>query len=400
MKTIFIHVGYGKTGTSAIQGALADNSAKLAAQGVIYANRSLAHKSLGPNAFASGDEFKVALRKKDMRETFVVRAAQIFTDLIDRDDVQKVIWSHETLLGQTKIIGAVARRLAGVADVKIIIYMRNHIDLIVSGYQQWGIKHKVGKGRLPTLEEYIRDAERKLNFDKMADEWAAEVGDENLIVRSADAAGDVVPDFARVCGIDIELERPSDRRYVTPSPSIMSLFKVYHDQFDEPKASRPVMELLRRAGVLDRDIHPVDPWPIEMSPEMASRLAEQFAPQNEVLENRYGVVLAEKPKPLKPRPQLRPEETNTDLIAILMMLVMHLNDRITVLEAGRKVARKQKKAMSVVDPDEADEDGDEGGVIVAAPPPAPAPAKRRDRKAARTEKRVGAKASAVAEGSE
>lgn len=131
--TLIIHIGYGKTGTSAIQSFLTQNRRTLSKYNVYYPDlgrdRTHAHhefataarpiKDTGYDSGLTSFEFirKLALELENRAEEIIVLSSEIFSGEIVFSNLQplKKLFHH----------------------IKIVAYVRRQDQLIMSSYQQW-----------------------------------------------------------------------------------------------------------------------------------------------------------------------------------------------------------------------------------------------------------------------
>lgn len=179
---LFIHIGYYKTGTTAIQQALESNRAVLAARGVTYPRSGREHNHLDL-ALSLVDE-------QDAPESVIAEARRI------REEVDAaegdVVLSAE---GFVRVRPAVLREWCGDANAIIIVYLRDQAEAFASQYQQ-----QVKDGLLSkTFEAFACSA--IADHTKFLARWEDAFGRENLRVR-AYGESDVVLDFLGLTGID------------------------------------------------------------------------------------------------------------------------------------------------------------------------------------------------------
>ena len=182
-KKVFIHVGFHKTGTTAIQESLFANSKALKVLGTTYARtgKKAAHKAawaLSDKTWGWEDrggvktpisEWQKLLRKIKSRKTQVIVSSEFFSELSD-DHLSKL-----------------ALDLKGM-DVQIIFTIRPFSKMLSSSYQQY-LKY----GLKASYEEWLRDIfavpnKSKLsptfwkrhNHAKVIDRWQRTFGSQNI----------------------------------------------------------------------------------------------------------------------------------------------------------------------------------------------------------------------------
>lgn len=226
---LIVHIGAGKTGTSAIQHALAAHPDALAARHARYLGLMLEHApgaqgARRPWQKASGSEIFHGMPRAQAVEELctVLRAAVIAAAA---DGMARLLWSNESLFDRHAAVDVALRRLAedGV-QVRVIAYVRDPVAWTRSAYLQWGIRHKTYPGPIRPFTTWAESHAPR--FAQVLDEWAADWG-EALVVRNYDAVDDVVPDFLAACGLDGVALAPT-RANDTPAPHDLLLRAIYN----------------------------------------------------------------------------------------------------------------------------------------------------------------------------
>ncbi len=203
--TLIIHVGTGKTGTSAIQKFLADNAEELKKYGWMY-----------PNLVKDWDGRKVPYEGEFPKNGLIVK--RMFVDEWDDADKEKVwalingylkesnvilseegIWSHP----QIDIKEVIRAAHEHYVNVKIICYLRRQ-DLFLESSWNQNVKQCVF---FDDIDKFV-ESYSAVEYQKKLDEIAEIIGKENVIVRPYEAGqfvgkrGDITSDFLVSCGIE------------------------------------------------------------------------------------------------------------------------------------------------------------------------------------------------------
>lgn len=212
MKRLILHVGTMKTGTSAIQGFLAQNAAVLERQGVSYPlfgrfakenpDRNANFLMRAANARAVPGYKSKHLKKK------VPAALAEFREAVAAFDT--VVLSEETLWhrgldheGYWEAARAIVEE-CGVEQTDVIVYLRRQDEYAESRWREF-VKHHTWYTM--TFEEYRADEEsmRPNDYKRGVDLLAAAFGKDRLTVRVYERSGfvdhDVVKDFLACAGI-------------------------------------------------------------------------------------------------------------------------------------------------------------------------------------------------------
>lgn len=193
MKTVFLHIGLHKTGTSSIQKFLSKNHSLLLDNSIEY---------LLPKPWP------IPFTKEPVIDVNV----KGFED-IGNSSANKIVISHENyswIFEEEKARIIVQEILKHADQLKVILYLRRQDSLAISQKQEgtkW-IDNSVAYGHelsaLPKELNYF--SKNYLNFYDKAKLWAKTAGKSNLIIRILDkeklVGGDVVKDFCHLIGAD------------------------------------------------------------------------------------------------------------------------------------------------------------------------------------------------------
>lgn len=209
MRTLFLHIGFHKTGSTSLQLALSRAGDQLLAEGFEFA-------SLGKKGNSSG---AIDVRKSDGRVSYVLNDR--FAELLGSSRSDRVIVSAEHLsflheAGQVEAVRRICRQYFD--HTVVIVYLRRQDRQAISFKQQAArgcerdrssssklLGH--APGAFPSLTDSVRtyyDYCAKLQL------WSESFGEEALRVRRFNAAdlkgGDIVSDFTSLLGLKAELE--------------------------------------------------------------------------------------------------------------------------------------------------------------------------------------------------
>lgn len=201
-KKVFLHIGYSKTGTTALQHFLFDHRKMLEEHSVLYPvscmnnhNQTNHHNLSHSLLVGSTKPFPSYNDPKNYGETPDFYWNKII-DEIETSTCKTIILSSEAFIrfrGIPHLMQKVNDYLKDF-DLKIICYIRRQDYLFESNYN-----HKVKASN--SIEPFEKDMESKIkNIDYYRDlmEWATIVGKENMIVRiysKENLPGGIIPDF-------------------------------------------------------------------------------------------------------------------------------------------------------------------------------------------------------------
>lgn len=226
-RTCIVHIGLNKTGSTTIQGWLAQNADLLAAQGIRYdpfeAPQPAMHHAIGFAALGthfSGRLMPLSPALETLGiETLEDQGAHLdaFEALADASiaapGCHTYVISSEFLpvwLRQPDwaalFHGWLERRFD---SIRYVIYLRDQIDWVPSAYTQY-----VKTGGTRTLDDFIENRGLR-NYLRICDRWRRGVDPAPLDIRLLEpdflADGDLIADFASVIGADTAGLRPVEK---------------------------------------------------------------------------------------------------------------------------------------------------------------------------------------------
>lgn len=190
-RRIYFHIGFNKTGTTTLQHTLSQNRELLQSRGFAY-------PSTLPNHGHLADHLNPA-RRAVLDEAIRTRNS-LWSDAL-RDEISNskmdIIISSE---GFSNIDPKLLRSFFPYSEIKIVVYIREQAEYIVSIYQQ-AVK---GRGIVEDFREF--SARLRVGFGAILSAWSSTFGRANLIARAYDRErlvnGDIVGDFLATLRID------------------------------------------------------------------------------------------------------------------------------------------------------------------------------------------------------
>ena len=235
-KTLFVHAGTPKTGTSAIQIYCSTNNGRIMENGAVYPNLGFEFPGIGINRNAhflthtiKGEDGK---RDKDAEEALVADGLDKLMTCFDEYD--RVIISDENLWNSASFKEPRIQALKDACDrkdveLKFIVYLRRQ-DTLIQSYWAQQVKEK---SKL-TFKDYIETGKYsffKLDYHERLNALASVAGKENMIVRvyekSSYYKGSITADFLHLIGIE------TDESFIEP------------DHVINPSLSGPTLEIKR-----------------------------------------------------------------------------------------------------------------------------------------------------------
>ena len=188
-KTLILHAGMGKTGTTAIQHTFWNNRAALARAGIAYpaiGAASGAHHLISPHIMADPTA-QMPWRRHLAPGEWAPKVAAL--------PEPRVFMSSELISSaEPDQIAAFCAALAPFFDLRLCLYLRRQDDMIAAGYAQ-GVK--AGTQR-PPLEKILENQSNRFNYMETIAPWEAALGRDHLIIlpyeRGQFHAGDLIRD--------------------------------------------------------------------------------------------------------------------------------------------------------------------------------------------------------------
>ena len=190
MPKFIFHVGMGKTGSTTIQAALAENSSVLAAKGYLYLGQWLGIVRPEFDEFAGFQLFlEQSPREFDISSFLFLNAAE---DVNIGRKLDKFIVSNEQYLENVAKTEPFFRGISRRGELEIIIYVRPPATWLPSAYMQWGVIHKTNLGRLESFSVQARELMKQYGYIR---QWRELFGSA-VTVRAFDDKLDVVKDIS------------------------------------------------------------------------------------------------------------------------------------------------------------------------------------------------------------
>ena len=207
MTKLILHVGLGKTGTTAFQDAMRDGYDALLEAGFICAGSRLKF------AVPEEEELEAQYHARDP-ELLAAALQSLEKAALSAPDVSTVVWSNEAI--------GMAPNLSDVIDVidqfikdsksfdvvEIAICFRRQDDWVESAYRQWGLKHKTSETRgIEAPEAWLDRSWHALDYLGQYRAWS-KLGGDRIRIMTYDAmrnAGGSVPYLYTQFGLPVEL---------------------------------------------------------------------------------------------------------------------------------------------------------------------------------------------------
>lgn len=196
---LILHVGMGKTGTSSIQRALQGNAQTLAAQDALYLGMWF---SAIDTKFDGHDGLMAFCNSTAEQQVEYARLfKQALAKTADANGTRTFIMSNEGLFDRVDKILPFLNALRGELDVSLLAYMRDPHQWLPSAFHQWSLRHKTYEGPMRSFSDFAPELIKQYEAIRI---WQGHFSDI-LDVRLHDKGTDVVADFAKGCGLTLDL---------------------------------------------------------------------------------------------------------------------------------------------------------------------------------------------------
>ncbi|MBN1883555.1 MAG: hypothetical protein JW885_15415 [Deltaproteobacteria bacterium] len=213
MKTLYLHIGPPKTGTSALQAFFAENYRVLKRKGVLYPKTGRAKTG---RAKLAGHHYMINSITQYQHERY--RPKKTFTEYVidlkkESRNFQRVLLSSEFMYFDIDSNDLVCLKEI-FSRIFIIAYIRRQTEHMKSNYNE---QVKTGHDRILTIQEYVKHY-AKLRWFQTLLNYGDLFGKENIIVHPYEKqqfqGGTIFSDFLRILGLDF------DDTYVLPQEEV------------------------------------------------------------------------------------------------------------------------------------------------------------------------------------
>ncbi len=289
-RKLIAHIGWPKTGTSAVQAFFnANRETLLDKYAILYPNIEGDH-------FSKGECFN----HRGIWVNPLDRSAAAFEKIEKADPGLnwKIVLSSESPL-RTKYIDtlkAMGERYN--YDITILAYLRRQDKWVESAWKQWGLKLEGVKNIGDFVDDTLRAEPRQkyglfLDYYERLKPWQEAFGKENIIIRvyeKEQLKGGVVDDISTLLGIGDghALVKPGDsNRNTNPGLSMeaLELLSISRSLFKDPDDNLPFEFIYQTFG--DRILKSTFDHYSLLSPGQRIRILEKFSPQNELVARNY-----------------------------------------------------------------------------------------------------------------
>lgn len=254
---LVVHIGAGKTGSTAIQQMLRDGGDRLAGQGVAYLGLMLeqlpaARRHDWCRAGAPQRFFQAADKPRADAELLAVLRAELAR--LAGQGIRRAIWSNEAFLVQKeRILPVLAQLAAGGVTVVPVAYLRRHDRRARSAYVELALKSKRNRGGIRPFRDWAKD--HPLRYGDHLAAWRAAFP-RALRLYNFDAAGDVGRHFAGQMGLE---GLTPVRANPEPDPAMLAAWTVFNAMTPDPTWADDFLRMAEPLKLHDFRTPPVPP---------------------------------------------------------------------------------------------------------------------------------------------
>ncbi len=300
MKTLYLHIGTPKTGTSALQHFCAHNRKVLLEKGISYPDLGFRFPGIGKNRNAHFLSYREYLEKKKRNYEAEKKIREEGIQKLDAqfEEYDTVLLSDEHIWNEPEMDTEALSELAGHfaeigVTVKIIVYLRRQDQVIQSYWAQ-----KVKETSTLTFEKYMTKERYKffrLDYATRLQEFADAVGKENIIVRCYEKQQyqgeqkNITSDFLHIFGLDITNEyKDADRVRNTSLEGPYLEVKRLLNTLPQFKTKRNyVVDLLKEQQEIDFENNVMERKKLYFTPEAEKEFMKVFDQENAKVAGEY-----------------------------------------------------------------------------------------------------------------
>jgi hypothetical protein len=285
-KSLYVHIGCHKTGTTSIQHALASNEETLQGKGILFYYRDFhsgqnrlpdLHSWIGffhekkiiPWGMRIRNANRLA-RELAALNSNVVISSENFSFIFDKEEIFRL---RDSLSGSF-------------SNIKVICYIRRQDQHVISHHREgsrlsWDAEHDLYGHSTRAIPPHTANHDFYLNYCERLSKWADAFGNENMIIKVYDRRelvnGDSVADFFRILGIDnfkqVEEKNSSLGFFMVKFGHLINSVPVRH--------KKSIVHLLGQKAQSDRRLSP--------SKKEALEYYQKYVESNRMLNDRFHI---------------------------------------------------------------------------------------------------------------
>lgn len=345
--TTYIHIGLQKTGTTFLQRAMNMGREDLAAHGVVYPDPA---SGLDVTKSSHGHHF-LAQALVGKRTNFTPDAdfallpthvAALKKAVSQKPGAVGVISSEVLSTLRTPTIARL-RDLFPEDDVRILVYLRRQDAWIDSLYGQM-----VKVGRNSTIDSFIEQERKRLDFEALLEPWAATFGENKIVLRTYEypKGTELWDDFMEAIGVpQASSVQPKLESANDSLPPELTIFARTLNRYEKRRPLRRVLEQLSTHFPADRGLK-------YLHEDKAAELMASVENSNKAVARRFlgrnRLFRDTEPLPFVGHDELSAEQYAMVLGGVCMLLLERIDKLESAVGAKKvnSVGKKVKKFLS------------------------------------------------------
>lgn len=339
---IILHIGTGKTGSTAVQKYFLRRRTELAKRKYHYWGLNLEHAPTKnkrnwqqPGGIGQLQEMTADKATDELNQVLEEALTEI-------DDDSTVIWSNESIYEMPSVYQPVIRNLLTNhnADITLVVYVRSMPGFMLSAYKQWGVKHKTNPGPIKSFREWISSSKSFLAYSDKLAKWE-EAFQDVLNIYNYDALDDVVEHFVRQQHLAPEDLKPAGngRQNTTPDDVLLAVYALHNNTSADPVLPNRITRLLSENGLTSQlprlsNLSSIFPSQ-EALDEQRDFIIDETVKINRILRKHNQPDLPMTVEGINIKIPSESQITN-GVLSILLELVIRQDDRIKELEGRRQ----------------------------------------------------------------
>lgn len=341
-KRMIVHIGTGKTGSTAIQKTLSAQRQELLKQGIAYWGLNLEYAPTSTKREWQKPGGIGILQRMNIKGCISELIQVLEEALSNTHGDTTVIWSNESIYEMRTVFQTTLQSITASSEtaLTLVAYARNIPGFLVSAYKQWGIKHKTYNGSILPFRSWVESSKDFLAYPETLASWE-KCFPNKLSIYNYDEVDDVVTHFYHVLSLPASppCSQPNRRDNSTPEDILLALYALHNNRFQGQVLPERISRLLSDYRLFDNgfasfllsDIYPTS----EDLSAHAGFIQEQTDLINDIL-LKHGQPPFKVNTANSVRKPLDRYQVFQGVLAILLALTVQQDDRINQLEAQLK----------------------------------------------------------------
>lgn len=367
MKTLYMHIGTPKTGTSALQHFFAGNRAVLEEKGICYPDLGFRFEGIGKNRNAHFLSYKVypEKKKRDYEAEKQIRAEGIqkLDEIFETHDrvllSDEHIWNEAEMTEET--LPALRDHFAEIGvQIRLIVYLRRQDQVIQSYWAQ-----RVKETSAQTFAKYVQKKKYeyfRLDYATRLREFEDVLGRDNIVIRCYEkqqydgVQQTIASDFLHLLGLEMTEEyKNGEKAYNTSLEGAYLEVKRLLNTLPQFKTKKNyVVDLLKEQQAIDYENSAAVRKKMYFSPDAEKEFMQAYDEENTLVAREYlhrddGRLFFDNDLDEIEGDNVGTNYSSKELIQICGNMLTRLNERYNeVLEENKELKSRQKSTASLM----------------------------------------------------